>query len=131
MLFGECQELLSEDVFEFLDRGWCQTARFGIGQITFDSIFHGGQRPRLFDFVSALRGDLVFSSQALGLLPGPCLRRDAQAAGTARNRTHDPLPAAAATPGRIILLWAFGGVSGVDRKHDAFSLALVQNWYKS
>jgi hypothetical protein len=64
------------------------------------------------------------------LLPGPCLRRDAQAAGTAGNRAHDPLPATAATPGRIILLWAFGGVSSVDRKHDAFSLALVQNWYK-
>ena len=62
VLFGECQELLSEDVLEFLDRGWCQTARFGIGQITFDSLFHGGQRPRLFDFVSALCGDLVFPS---------------------------------------------------------------------
>jgi hypothetical protein len=64
------------------------------------------------------------------LLPGPCLRRDAHAAWATRNRTHDPLPATAATPGRIILLGAFGGVSSVDRKHDAFSLALVQNWYK-
>ncbi len=130
VLFGESEELLFEDLFKLLDCGWGQTARLGIGQITLDSLFHGGQRPRLFDFVSALRGDLVFPSQALGLFPGPCLRRDAQAAGTARNRAHDPLPATAATPGWIMLLWAFGGVSSVDRKHDAFSLALVQNWYK-
>jgi hypothetical protein len=34
-------------------------------------------------------------------------------------------------PSGIVLLWAFGGVSGVGRKHDAFSRALVQNWYKS
>jgi len=72
----------------------------------------------------------AFPSQALGLLPGPCLRRDAHTSGTARNSTHDPLPATAATPDGIVLLWAFGGVSSVDRKHDTFSLALVQNWYK-
>jgi hypothetical protein len=110
VLFGESEELLFEDVFKLLDCGRSQTVRLGIGQITLDSLFHYGQRPRLFDFVSVHRNDLVFPSQALGLLSGPCLRRDAHAAGTARGCTHDPFPATATTPGGIVLLWAFGEV---------------------
>src|ERR1700733_4170157 len=130
VLLGKSEELLFEDVFEFLDCRGSEAAGRGIGQITMDGLFQCGQASRFPHFVPADCGDLILSGQALGLLPGSRLRRDAHTARAPRNRPQDPLPATAASTARLVLIWALGRVSGVDRKHDASSLAYVQNWYK-
>ena len=103
MLLGKSGELLSEDVFEFLDCGYCglEPDRAPLHPPKVDGLIHSGQGPGLFDFVPAHRGDFNLSGEALGLLPGSRLRSVAHTIRTPWKRSYDPLlPATAATPHR-------------------------------